>query len=89
MYHRLNQHLQINMVKDLSTEHAVYSLIDGIVHTWNSKIHVEGFFCDLAKALDCINHKISILNLQYSRLNDTYINCFKSYLIIEDRKLIH
>jgi len=58
VYHRLNQHLQVNMVKDLSTEHATYSLLDGILHGWNSKIHVAGFFCDLAKALDCINHKI-------------------------------
>jgi len=63
MYHRLNQHMQVNMVKDLSTEYAAYSLIDGILNAWNSKIHVAGFFCDLAKALNCINHKISILKL--------------------------
>jgi hypothetical protein len=81
VYCRLNHHLQVNTVKDLSTEYAAYSLIDGILHAWNSKIHVAGFFCDLAKALDYINHKISVLKLQYSRLNDTYINCFKSYLI--------
>jgi len=53
MYRRLNQHLQVNNIlvteeqsfrKDLSTEHATYSLIYGILHAWNSKIHFAGIF---------------------------------------------
>jgi len=69
MYHRLNQLLQVNNTlvteqqsfrKDLPTECAAYSLIYGILHAWNSKIHVAGMFCELALAFECINHKILI-----------------------------
>jgi len=32
--------------------------IDDIVDTVSSKTHVIGLFCDLAKALDCLNHSV-------------------------------
>jgi hypothetical protein len=64
VYHILNQHLKVNTVKGLSTEHAAYSRIDGKLYAWNSQIHVAGIFCDLAKALDSINDKILIVKLQ-------------------------
>jgi hypothetical protein len=44
MYHRLNQHLQVNNIlvqeqfgfrKDLSTDHAAFSLTNGILQAWN------------------------------------------------------
>jgi hypothetical protein len=94
----LNQHLQVNNTlvteqygfwNDLPTEHAAYSLIDSILHAWNSKIHVAVNFCDLAKAFDCVNHKILILKLQYYGLNDTYIHWLKSYLSNRQRVNLH
>jgi len=53
MYSRLNQHLSINNVlameqcgfgKDWSTERASYTLINGILQVWNSKLQVFKFF---------------------------------------------
>jgi hypothetical protein len=51
MYSRLNHHLIINNIlameqygfrKDRSTEHAAYTLINGILQAWNSKLQVAG-----------------------------------------------
>jgi len=66
MYHRLN-HLKVNNIlaaerygfrKRLSTENAAYTLTDNKLKAWNSKFHICGIFCDLAKAFDCTNHEI-------------------------------
>ena len=57
LYSRLNQHLSINNTvatkkygfrKDRSTDHAAYTLINGILPPWNSKLQIVGIFCDLA-----------------------------------------
>jgi hypothetical protein len=49
MYSRLNQHLIINKIlateqygfrKDRSTDHAAYTLINGILQAWNNKLQV-------------------------------------------------
>jgi hypothetical protein len=69
MYHRLNQHLQINSIlvpeefgfrQDLSTEHAACSLIDRILQAWSNKLHVTEIFCDLVKAFDFVDLEILI-----------------------------
>jgi hypothetical protein len=89
MYSRLNQHLIINNVlateqygfrKDRSTEHAAYTLINGILQAWKNKLKVAVIFCDLAKAFDCVNHDILIEKLKYYEVNETGINLIRSYL---------
>ena len=89
MYSRLNQQISINNLlvmeeygcrKDWSTEHAAYTLINGILQAWNSKLQVVGIFCDLTKALDCVNHDILIETLKYYGVNETCIDWIKSCL---------
>jgi hypothetical protein len=46
--------------KDRSTDHAKYTLVNGILQAWNSKLQVAGIFCYLAKDFDCVNHGILI-----------------------------
>jgi hypothetical protein len=93
MYHRLNQHLQVNNLlvqeqfgfwKDLSTNHAAFSLTNGILQAWNDKLQTAGIFCDLAKAFDCVNYEILISKLEYYSVHDCNLNWFKSY--VSDRK---
>ena len=72
MYSGLNQHLSIHTTlameqygyrKDRSVEHAVYTLINGILQAWNSKLQVVGIFFDHTKAFSCVNHDILIEKL--------------------------
>jgi hypothetical protein len=60
--------------KDRSTEHAAYTLINGIFQAWNSKLQVFGLFCDLAKAFDCVNHDILIEKIKYYGVHETGID---------------
>jgi hypothetical protein len=89
MCSRLNHHLSINNIlateqcgfrKDQSTEHAAYTLINRFLQVWNSKLQVFGIFCDLTKALDCVNHDVLIEKLKYYGANETDIDWIKSYL---------
>jgi hypothetical protein len=75
---------QFGFWKDLSTDHAVFSLINGILQAWNDKLHTAGIFCDLAKAFDCVNHEILISKLEYYGVHYHNLNWFKSY--VSDRK---
>jgi hypothetical protein len=93
MYHRLNQHLQVNNIlvqerlgfwKGLSIDHAAFSLTNGILEAWNDKLQTAGIFCDLAKAFDCVNHETLISKLEYYDVHDCNLNWFKSY--VSDRK---
>ena len=65
---------QYGLKKDLSPEHAVYLLLDGMLYAWNSNLHVAGIFCDQAEASDCINHEILISKLEHHGLYESNIN---------------
>jgi hypothetical protein len=72
--------------KDLSTDHATFSLTTGILQAWN-KLLTAGIFCDAAKAFDYVNHEILISKLEYYGVHDCNLNWFKSYLI-ENRERV-
>jgi len=43
-----------------TTENAAYKLINEVLNALNNKQIVEGIFCDLTKAFDCVNYDILI-----------------------------
>jgi len=53
----LNEH-QYGFRSEVSTENASYILLNEILIALNNKQMVEGIFCDLHKAFDCINHSV-------------------------------
>jgi hypothetical protein len=63
-----------------STADATFQLTNHILNAWNNKLHTGGIFCDLAKAFDCINHEILLLQLKYCDIQDTILDWFLTYL---------
>jgi hypothetical protein len=63
IYNRLIRHLnyyhiladeQFDFRTNLSTDLALYKLINGVLTSLNNKLLVGGIFCDLQKAFDCL-----------------------------------
>ena len=72
MHFWLSQHLHTNKIsvteqysfrKGISTEDVAFRLTDITFKPINQQMQVEGIFCDLAKASDCVNHDILLAKL--------------------------
>jgi hypothetical protein len=93
MFKRLELHLESNNILaaeqfgfriGVHIENAVFSLTDNIITSLNQRQQVEGIFCDLTKAFDCVNHTILLNKLHYYGIRRKCHCWFKSYL--ENRK---
>jgi hypothetical protein len=88
MLNRLNQHLLTNIIlaleqygfrKGSNIERAGFALTGHIHTSLNQRQHVEGIFCDLTKAFDCVDTK-----LHHYGIRGVGWNWFKTY--IKNRK---
>jgi hypothetical protein len=95
IFRRLNDHIlthkillpqQYGFQKGLSTEDAIYKLTNVILTAWNSKEYATGIFCDLAKAFDCVNHKLLLMKLQYYEVEGVLLQWFKILPPIQETK---
>ena len=74
LYKRLYNHLSLNNILakeqfgfrcNISTEMAIYTLINNVLSSLNTKTSVGGLFCDLQKAFDCVNHDILLSKMKF------------------------
>jgi hypothetical protein len=53
----------------------------------NQGSHIEGIFCDLAKAFDWVNHEILFTDLNFYGIQEAAANSFRSYFTNRKKKL--
>jgi hypothetical protein len=71
---------QFGFHDSVSTDSAIFKLIESIFNAWNNKEYVTGLFCDLTKACDSVGHELLILNLEFYGVKGCILNRLKSYL---------
>jgi hypothetical protein len=76
-YYRLMQHVQCHNIlvsnqygfrNGLSTDNAIFKLIESIFKAWNQKNRIAYVFCDLNRAFDCVAHDLLIKNWNFMEL---------------------
>jgi hypothetical protein len=75
---------QFGFRKGVHIENAIFTLTYNILTALNQRQQIEGIFCDLTKAFDCVNHTILLNKLHYYGFREKCHRWFKSYL--ENRK---
>jgi hypothetical protein len=78
---------QYSFRKGISTEVADFRLTGSVFKSINQECMLEEFFCDLAKALDCINHEIFLAKLHNRGIQGVSEDWFTSYLTNRRQKI--
>jgi len=71
---------QIGFRKGYSTEGAIVSLTQSVLHALDSKKKTIGIFMDLSNAFDSVCHSKLIIYLDRIGIKHKALNLFKSYL---------
>jgi len=89
IYKRLYCHLNDNniLVNDqhgfrekLPNETAMYTLLNNVLSSLVKKNPVDGLFCDLQKAFDCVNHEILLAKMKFYGISGIANKLMRSYL---------
>ena len=90
IYDRLLKHTETNNIlaveqfsfrtSSSSTEKASYKPTDDILNALNNRMMVEGIFCNLQKAFDCVNHNILLTKLEFYGITGITYKLIKSCL---------
>jgi hypothetical protein len=62
-----------------SMDMALYKLINDILMSIKNKLLVEGFFCDLEKAFDCVDHDLLLSKIHWYGISGKGHNLIQSY----------
>jgi len=71
---------QFGFRKNSTTNMATYALLNNIQLSLDKEWLVEGIFCDLQKAFDCVNHNIHLEKMKYYGIAGTAYKLMQSYL---------
>jgi hypothetical protein len=89
IYDRLLQHIETKNIlaseqfgfrPGASTEKASFRSIDEVLKSLNTRMMTGGFFCDLHKAFDCVDHNILLKKLKFYGIKGTALKLITSYL---------
>ena len=71
---------QFDFGQKLSTSNTIYKLINSILLPLDKNNFVGGFFCDISKAFDCVNHELLLAELICYGISGTSNKLIRSYL---------
>jgi hypothetical protein len=88
IFHSLKRHLvsnnilankQFGFCDNVSTDSAIFKLIESTCNAWNNKKYVMGLFCNLTTDFDSVSHKFLILKLKFYGVKSSILNWLKSF----------
>ena len=71
---------QYGFREKLSTETAIHTLLNNVLSSFDRTNLVGGLFCDLQKALDCVNHEILFTKIKFYGISGIANKLMASYL---------
>jgi hypothetical protein len=71
---------QFGFITQISTDMAIYKLLNEILKTLNSKNLIGGIFCYLEKAFDSVNHTILLSKMEFYGVKGKAKSWLESYL---------
>jgi hypothetical protein len=80
MEHNLLVDEQFGFREQISTDSAIFDLLNSVLFSLDNKHFVGGLFCDLQKAFDCVNHRVLLEKLEFYGITGLENKLFKSYL---------
>ena len=65
MEHKLLVDEQFGFREQISTDSAIFDLLNSVLYSLDNKHLVGGLFCDLQKVFDCVNHRVLLEKLEF------------------------